>query len=121
MNDNIAGFSSRGPVTVDMSNRIKPNLSAPGVNVRGAGSGTGYTSLSGTSMAAPHIAAAVALVWQAKPSLKGNINQTQQLLQLNTVPGHYVSIHNCGNTPSNRPDNNFGWGVLNILRAVQAP
>jgi hypothetical protein len=32
--DNIAGFSSRGPVTVDGSNRLKPDVSAPGVNIR---------------------------------------------------------------------------------------
>ncbi len=120
--DNIAGFSSRGPVTVDMSNRTKPNLSAPGVSIRGAVPGNGYQSgWSGTSMAAPHVAGSIALLWQAKPSLIGNIDKTQQLLQLNTVPGHYQSIHHCGTLPSNRPDNDFGWGLLNILRAVQAP
>ncbi len=121
-NDNIAGFSSRGPVTVDNSNRTKPNLSAPGVSIRGAVPGNGYQSgWSGTSMAAPHVAGSIALLWQAKPSLIGNIDKTQQILQLNTVPGHYQSIHHCGTLPSTRPDNDFGWGLLNILRAVQAP
>src|SRR5207244_1897933 len=51
----IASFSSRGPVTRDGSNRLKPNLSAPGVNVRSSysTSDTTYANLSGTSMAGP--------------------------------------------------------------------
>ena len=71
-------------------------------------------------MAAPHVAGAVALLWQANPALVGDIDTTQRLLQQNTNVGHYVSIIACGVTPGNRPNNVFGWGVLNILRAVQA-
>ena len=50
--DTIAGFSSRGPVTIDGSNRIKPDIAAPGTNTRSC-SNTGdnaYTTASGTSM-----------------------------------------------------------------------
>src|SRR6185295_15407065 len=53
----IAGFSSRGPVNVDGSNRPKPDISAPGVSIRSATffSTTSYGLKSGTSMATPHV------------------------------------------------------------------
>ncbi len=119
----IASFSSRGPVTVDGSNRIKPNISAPGQNIRGAVPGNGYQSgWSGTSMATPHVAAAVALLWQAKPGLVGNIDQTQTILSHSSNPAITQSFNqHCGITPGNLPNNIYGWGLLDILKAVQTP
>ena len=55
-NDTIAGFSSRGPVTVDGSGRLKPDIAAPGSSVRSAIRGGGYGTMSGTSIASPHVA-----------------------------------------------------------------
>ncbi|MGH9923158.1 MAG: S8 family serine peptidase, partial [Nitrososphaerales archaeon] len=64
----IASFSSRGP-TAD--NRIKPDVAAAGVSITAAQSGTttGYTTLSGTSMATPFVAGVVALMLDANPSM----------------------------------------------------
>ena len=119
--NHIANFSSRGPVTADGSSRLKPDLSAPGVNVRGAVPTNGYQSgWSGTSMATPHVAGGIALLWQAKPNLIGNIAATEALLTKKAV--HLKTTETCGGIPANKvPNNTFGYGLLNIYRAVIAP
>src|SRR5205807_1096595 len=89
----LASFSSRGPVTIDGSGRIKPNIVAPGNPNRSAwnGSDTQYTSVSGTSMAGPHVVGVVALLWSAFPDLVRNIAATKALLQSTANPGISVS------------------------------
>ena len=119
--NNIASFSSRGPVTVDGSNRTKPDLSAPGVSIRGAVPGNGYASgWSGTSMAAPHVAGGIALLWQARPSLKGDITQSEAAIE--HTAQHLTAAQAVGvcRGPSFLQDNTFGYGLLNLLQAVQA-
>lgn len=60
----VANFSSRGPVTVNWM--LKPDVIAPGVNILSTVPG-GYEILNGTSMAAPHVSGAVAVIKEAHP------------------------------------------------------
>ncbi|HWG56111.1 MAG TPA: S8 family serine peptidase, partial [Gaiellaceae bacterium] len=62
----VAGFSSSGPTP--LSHQLKPELSAPGVGILSAAPGSSWSALSGTSMAAPHVAGAAALLKQRHPS-----------------------------------------------------
>ena len=113
--DTIASFSSRGPVTIDGSGRIKPDISAPGTNTRSASntSDNAYTIASGTSMATPHIAGAMALLWSAIPSLQNQIDPSRAAL--NNAAVHIASTQ-CG--AAGPPNNVFGWGRVDILAAV---
>ena len=76
----VTDFSSRGPVEVDGSERPKPDIVAPGAQVLSALPGGGYGRLDGTSMAGPHVAGVVALMWSANSKLIGDIDRTEQIL-----------------------------------------
>lgn len=115
--DTLASFSSRGPVTVDGSNRIKPDIAAPGTNTRSA-SNTGdndYTTASGTSMAGPHVAGGIALLLSVEPSLIGNVDEIEARMGRTAFR---LSTATCGSTPGVYPNNLFGNGRLDALCAA---
>lgn len=110
INNAVASFSSRG---AGPGGIVKPNIAAPGVNVRSSVPGGAYEAFSGTSMASPHTAAAVALLWSAAPALEGDLAQTEALLD---GTAQDTDSAQCGGTAA---DNNvFGEGRLDVLAAV---
>ncbi|GAA0319984.1 serine protease Vpr [Bacillus carboniphilus] len=105
--DLLADFSSRGPVTSTWD--IKPDVVAPGVAINSTVP-KGYLSLQGTSMAAPHVAGAAALLLQAHPDwtpeeVKAALMNTSKVLT-NKEGGKYHTFEQ-------------GAGRIQLLEAVQ--
>ncbi|MEV4877904.1 S8 family peptidase [Streptomyces cyaneofuscatus] len=96
--DKLAGFSSRGPRVGDGA--VKPDVTAPGVDITAASapgseiaqevgeSPAGYLTISGTSMATPHVAGAAALLKQQHP--EWTYTQLKSVLASSTKPGAYT-------------------------------
>ncbi|GGY41855.1 serine protease [Streptomyces omiyaensis] len=101
--DRLAPFSSRGPRPHD--NAVKPDVTAPGVNIVAAKLGGGHTAKSGTSMATPHVTGAAALLAQAHPDWTGE--RLKAALMGTAVP-----------TPGRSPYQQ-GAGRVDVGRAVE--
>jgi subtilisin family serine protease len=143
----ITGFSSRGPVpragTTQISPLLKPDIAAPGANVRSSIPGGGYGLADGTSMAGPHVAGLVALIWSAKPSLIGRLDETEAIIRQSATPTEVSTSctiehqppqelslleqiealenpHTCACGDVNgHPNNVYGWGEINALAAIK--
>lgn len=114
--DAMASFSSRGPSNAGV---MKPELSAPGQSIVSCGTGSNnYATLSGTSMATPHLAGAIALVLSANPNY--DINQVYTALA-NTAaqPSLTSADRDCGLEGSGDfPNNAYGYGRIDVGRAL---
>ncbi len=117
--DTIANFSSRGPTSGYGSSILKPNVSAPGVNVRSStfDSDNSYGNKSGTSMAGPHVAGAVALLIDAFPSFKGDPDTIEHVLQNSAI--YLDTDQSCGGVDGTEvPNNTYGYGRIDVLAAI---
>jgi subtilisin family serine protease len=104
IDDQIAFFSSRGPSPTD---KISPNLSAPGVQVVSAVPGGGYEAFDGTSMATPHAAGTIALMLSSEPSLAGDFDAILNALNVTAVDR---PDDECGTPDPSDNDPNFVYG-----------
>jgi subtilisin family serine protease len=100
----IASFSSRGPSRCD-GNQIKPEVVAPGMSIRSCYPNDSYRFISGTSMAAPHVAASVALLREYNP--EATSEEIKQAL--------YSSAIDLGETGE---DNFYGNGLIDLEAAI---
>lgn len=108
-NKRLASFSLQGPSPYG---ELKPEVSAPGVNIRSTVPGSNYEGgWNGTSMAGPHVSATVALLKQANASL--TVDQIEEILMETAEP------LTDGKFPES-PNNGYGHGLVNALDAVSS-
>ncbi|MFH0931020.1 MAG: S8 family serine peptidase [Candidatus Zixiibacteriota bacterium] len=100
----IAPFSSRGPSGCD-NITIKPEICAPGVSIRSSYLNGTYKTLSGTSTAAPFVSGAVALLREFNP--EATVEEIKNALLLSST-----DLGSIGE------DNDYGWGLLNLKKAL---
>ena len=91
---------------------IKPDLSAPGVAILSSVPGGGWDAFSGTSMATPHVAGAIALLLSAT-DLRNLVDGTDRVFTiLDLITG---SVDDTGESGQ---DSRFGFGRIDVLRAI---
>lgn len=109
INNQLGTFSLQGPSPYD---ETKPDISAPGVNIRSSVPGSAYEGgWNGTSMAGPHVAAVVALLRQVDSSI--TVDEIEEVLTTTATPL-------TDSTFTSSPNNGYGHGLVNAYDAVSS-
>jgi subtilisin family serine protease len=112
----LSSTSSRGPA--GSTGLVKPDLVAPGSGVRSATStgDSAYATMSGTSMAAPHVAGGVALLWSSAPAYRHDQDATAMLLNASAVKLTSI-VEGCSGDYVRGPNNSWGNGFIDLVAA----
>ncbi|SIT66124.1 S8 family peptidase [Edaphobacillus lindanitolerans] len=109
INNKVAGFSLRGPSPYS---EIKPDISAPGVNIRSSVPGSGYEGgWNGTSMAGPAVSAVAAMLRQVNADI--TVDEMEQILMDTAKPltdSEYPTS----------PNHGYGYGLVDSFSAVSS-
>ncbi len=117
----VSSFSARGPSILDPSPPdYFPDVMAPGQNIRSSLPGGSYQSWSGVAMATPHVGGLVALMWSACPEMRGHVAATINLIRATAVPLTGQTGSSCGGDYTAGPNNDWGFGTISAVAAVQA-
>jgi subtilisin family serine protease len=133
----LAAFSARGPLD---DGRLKPDIVAPGTNILslrssqtsssgwGLHSNPAYMYMGGTSMSTPVTAGAAALVREHYVVERGHTAPTGALIKATMIngafdmtPGQYGAANPTTKEVNRRPDNDQGWGLLDLEGAIHPP
>ncbi len=112
-NDVISSFSARGP---SCYGTVKPDVAAPGVNIRSSATSGGYEVWSGTSFSTAHAAGAAAMIISADPSL--GIDELLSILYATSVCIDDQTCSVGASCPA--PNNTYGHGRIDVYKAVAA-
>ncbi len=107
----IAPFSSRGPVTWEGMSFVKPEIVAPGMDIRSAWLNGGYTVLDGTSTATAHVSGSAALLLEARPGISPS--------EIGHTFKQTANWHSAWDALGERPNGTYGYGLLDAAAAVR--
>lgn len=107
----IAPFSSRGPVNWEGMSYVKPEIVAPGMDIRSAWLNGGYTFLDGTSTATAHVSGSAALLLEARPGISPS--------EIGYTFKQTANWHSSWNALGERPNGTYGYGLLDAAAAIR--
>lgn len=126
IDDKAAGFSGGRTQIIEQSRYIsqdllpmtymKPDISAPGVDIHSCVPGGKWETWNGTSMATPHVAGALALLLSDIPSSKNHLRQLNGMDRVQALQSLLLStVRELGEAGQNH---RYGYGRLDVLRAM---